>query len=128
MKEINPLKIEDKDVVRAEQQQPKEVFIESIRMQKGHRLYEFNIKTRLIREAEFAEVNVQMGGFGRYKVRRKLLRKPDCVYLPALSPRDADIKGVEHLIKIGVIKKPQGELLLEAMKLQKKEAKVKASK
>lgn len=103
----------------------KQQHIGSLKIYKGHTLYEINLKERTIEEAQFEEVKVdfekeagikkKQTGLGIQRLtdgkkrlvligedhkRLRVVRKENCIYLPALNRKNLRKK----LVKKGIIK------------------------
>lgn len=65
-----------------------------VRLQKGQRMWEMDLVTRIIKEAEYEDVVAEYVGGG---VRRKLITKENHLYAPAINAKNAD-KKFFHLL------------------------------
>jgi hypothetical protein len=72
-----------------------------LQMYKGHRCFEFDLKTKIIKEAEIDEVIIKDEKGNDVSIK-KVKRKPNCLYETALNKRNADrlfIKRIHQLRK-----------------------------
>jgi hypothetical protein len=69
------------------------VLLGSLRPQKGHKLFECNLSTGVVKEAEYEAkrdtINYNQVSFVETK---KLIVHPDCIYIPALNLKNAKKK------------------------------------
>jgi len=63
--------------------------IGSVKMKNGHKMFEFNIRTKEMNEAQYID--------GRNGKRKKLLMKKDCLYEPAVNKKNAARKILKRL-------------------------------
>ena len=88
-KEIAKDKIE---LVKQTQIEKKRVFIKSIRPQKNHRLFEFDLEKREVRLAQFT-VNKQISFVDAMKTGGKSNKEVDgkqgCIYISAMNEKNA---------------------------------------
>jgi hypothetical protein len=60
---------------------------------KGHTLFEIDLTNYTIKEAEYEKVDVHLkriGDAANYKeVKRKIIQKPNCIYISALNKNNA---------------------------------------
>lgn len=98
MKEIE-LKIKDEvKIVKEVKQEKQTVLINSIKPYEGHKCFEYNTVSNVLRLAEFMEVAVSFEAAQRGEIatNRKVMTKEDCVYLTALNEKNA----IKRLCKI----------------------------
>lgn len=126
MNDFTPDKsVKDKVVIVGQKEVEKQQkLVGSLRVKKGHTIYEVNIKNHTVAPAEFEEgaadyrkeVKTEKsrgvgilsidGGVKRVvldrpdAIRRKIIRKPDCIYISALNKKNAYRK----LEKLGIIR------------------------
>lgn len=89
----------DEIVVTAEAKQQKEFKHQgSVIPHPGHTLFEYSIKENTIRKASFSESNIDFTAAekGQIARKRKVMMKPDCVYVSALNHKNA----TRHLCKM----------------------------
>lgn len=58
----------------------------TLRPHKGQKIWEYNVKTKELKEAEFVTVDI---AFGQIKVTKRINVKPDCAYVPAINKKNA---------------------------------------
>jgi hypothetical protein len=70
------------------------VLLGSLRPQKGHKLFECNISTGVVKEAEYDKPKDIIGYINSIKFveNKKLIVHPDCIYIPALNLKNAKKK------------------------------------
>lgn len=114
-------KVQDVRQVEIEKQ---EKLIGKIKVNRGHTLYEINLKAQTIEPAQFEDADISFGNLGKAKSGRgfgvnedgngnkkivldklgattkKLLKKKDCIYIAALNRKNI----VKKLIKKGIVK------------------------
>ena len=99
MKELEKI-YQDKIGIHAEIPVKRELkYIGTLTPHKGHKCYEYEIETGVIREAEFEEVAVNYADAakGVMSVRKKLIVKDGCIYATALNVKNA-IKHFDKMI------------------------------
>lgn len=82
---------------RAQQvaEQKKTVFVGTIKQQKGHTCFEFNLTTGAIVPATIQQVNSTING----GVRKKIMVNANCIYTSALNKDNAQKKFFKALSK-----------------------------
>lgn len=91
MKEINQQpqgKIENIKQVSIEK---KHVFLGTLKPQKGHKMFEVNMKLKTIEEAKFDElpaIKFTDAKVGVKSAKKKITITPDCVYISALNKKN----------------------------------------
>jgi desulfoferrodoxin (superoxide reductase-like protein) len=85
------LTVKDKIEVSIEQEQKfQQKHIGSIHPHRGHTLFEVNLATGEIEPAEFQQQDYVVGSdINSGGGRKKVIMKPDCVYISALNKRNA---------------------------------------
>jgi len=72
---------------------PKQVKWTVQNIHKGHTLFEIDLTNYTIKEAEYEKVDVHLkriGDAANYKeVKRKIIQKPNCIYISALNKQNA---------------------------------------
>jgi len=75
---------------------------------KGHTIWEISLETGDIKPAEFVQVDMELTRLGEspnlQTVRKKIITKPGCVYIPALNIQNAAKKFVKKAKAGGLIK------------------------
>lgn len=64
------------------------IYIGSLKPKKGHTLFEVNIKTGTIENAEFnygSTIQFEHAKEGLKKSNKSVIKKPDCIYISALN-------------------------------------------
>lgn len=81
--------IKDKVVNVKQAEHPKEIKWSIQKIHKGHTLFEINLANYSINPASYEDVtaNIVTGG-----VKRKVIQKPNCIYVSALNQKNALIK------------------------------------
>ena len=91
MKEIE-LKVKDEvKIVKEVKQEKQTVLVNSIQPHEGHKCFEYNIVSNVLKLAEFMEavVSFEAAQRGEIAPKRKVMTKEDCVYLTALNEKNA---------------------------------------
>jgi hypothetical protein len=84
------LQTKEKLEIRAGQEKKyQEKYIGSIRPHKGHKLFEINLKEGTCSPAEFVQQDYVVGKDNQGAAHKKVLVKPDCVYVSALNKENA---------------------------------------
>lgn len=93
MKELEAIH-QDKVKPAAQRQVEKKVFIGSIKPSPGHTCYEMNLVTGKLQPAEYqtTDIDFEAAVNNDFSVRKKILCKPDCVYVSALNEFNAQKK------------------------------------
>lgn len=99
MKELQEKQI-DRQEVKAEAPDDRTVFICPTQLHPGHTMFQIELATGIISEVQFEEVNFSML---TNSVRKKLVRKPGFMYIPALNWKNADKK----FFKLMGLKRPK---------------------
>ena len=104
MKELQN-KIQDKGKAVDQRQVESSVVVASWKKQRGHKVWELDVKAGVIVEAKVEETRVKLNA-GGYEVRHKVLRRAGCLYCSALNAKNADRKflkmlGVYQVLKDG---------------------------
>jgi len=64
--------------------------IGQLRPKRGHTVWEINIEARTICEAEFEKQDIDFHAISSGQtIRKRILRKPGCVYISALNKKNA---------------------------------------
>lgn len=100
MKEIeshlkDKMQVEEVVPVRSEKK-----FIGSVVPKRGHKCFEYNLKTGEVLEAEFESKDAFFPVEGEKEIngRKTIVRKEGCAYVTALNKKNA-IKKVERILK-----------------------------
>jgi len=90
--------LDETDKLQVVQQIPDktQLLIDSIIPFKGHTLFEINCSTGEILKAEYEEINA---GFINGNVRKKILVKPNCLYISCLNKKSAKKKYLNWVIQ-----------------------------
>lgn len=90
MKELEKQKkVETKTEVVAKKKKEVEYFLTgSLKTQKGHKVWELEIETSIIKEAQYKKDTVALDMFTTTPQNKMILRK-GCVYIPALNSENA---------------------------------------
>lgn len=96
MKELEPhnLPISDKHEIENVVPDKREKLIVSLKKQRGHKLFELNLATRLINEVV---LDGGIADFENWSVIHKHQVKDGCLYCTALNPQNADKKFFKML-------------------------------
>lgn len=79
----------DKVVIVGQREMKKEVKLHgTVRPHKGHKLFELNLKTKEVKEAEFEQLDYDVKQKTSGK-RKKVLMKESCIYISALNEKNA---------------------------------------
>ena len=91
MKEMSFKSKEETKEVRNVQQEKKQVLVGQIKPKRGHTLFEFNLRTKTIKKAEFEQSYIVFNKFGSKPnaINRKVMVAEDCVYISALNEKNA---------------------------------------
>lgn len=107
MKEVIPLRPETQLQAEIKKEQKKQLmYFETMVLNRGHKLFEVNLKEGTINEAvyhtkdivNFTEAQLNPG----FKGHHKLVVKPDCIYIGALNKKNVEkqlIKRFKNLSK-----------------------------
>ena len=92
MKELNADELKAAKIqieaVQGKDQDQQFKFLQSIRKKKGHKVFELNLDTQEIQEAEFhVEKVVDLND--ALRERRKIIIKKNCLYIQALNEKNA---------------------------------------
>ena len=83
------------------------VLLGSLRPHKGHKLFECNLLTGLIKEAEYeAKKDTIKYNQISYVESKKLIIHPDCIYIPALNLKNAKKKFLLNREQSNYFSKP----------------------
>lgn len=84
--EALPIKeaVKDKVVIVGQKEIEKLKLQGTIRPQKGHTLFELNLKTKEIKPAQFEEIYYQSD-----MKKKKVIMQHDCIYISALNEKNA---------------------------------------
>jgi hypothetical protein len=88
------LDLSDKDkvkVVKQKQAEIQKVLDTTLKPKKGHTLFEVNLIEKTIELAIFDElpnVNYEDALKGQFAVKRKITKKPNCIYITALNKKN----------------------------------------
>lgn len=91
----------DKVVITGQNEQSFNQVKWRIVQKKGHTLFEINLHTGDVVKAEYVEVNLELLG---ENVRKKVITKPDCIYISALNIQNAAKKFIQKAKQGGLIK------------------------
>lgn len=92
MKELSE-HIKDKTELHAVKPAKAELkYLGTLRPQRGQKIWELNLKTRRITEAEYTheDANFDNATKGDYSTRGRLITKDNCIYCAALNHKSAD--------------------------------------
>lgn len=89
MKEIEQTQPEPTEQHAQQQIKKGERFKYRVSLKGGHKIWEINIITGKVKEAEYNDANVD---FTSGKAVKKLIEQEDCVYIPALNKKNAKRK------------------------------------
>lgn len=105
---IIPTTEADKVVIVGENEQAFQEVKWRIKQQKGHRLYEINMQTGDVKEAEFESVDMELSKLSEnvssQAVRKKVITKHNCIYISALNIKNAAKKFAKKAKDGGLIK------------------------
>jgi hypothetical protein len=68
--------------------------VQEHRVQPGHKFWELDLETKLITEAKVETISATMGG----GTRKKVIQRPNCLYVSALNARNADKKFLKAIL------------------------------
>jgi len=75
---------------------------------KGHRLYEIDLQTGNVKEAEFTSVDMELSKLSEnvssQVVRKKVITRPNCIYISALNIKNVAKKFSKKAKEGGLIK------------------------
>lgn len=107
-KSIIPNTESDKVVIVGQNEQAFQEVKWQIKPQKGHILFQINLETGDCTPAEYEEVNVELSRLGAEAnlktVRKKVITKPNCIYISALNIQNAAKKFAKKAKEGGLIK------------------------
>lgn len=107
-KSIIPNTDSDKVVIVGENEQAFQEVKWRINPCKGHRLYEIDMQTGDVKEAEFASVDMELSKLSEnvrsQAVRKKVITKPNCIYISALNIKNAAKNFFKKAREGGLIK------------------------
>ena len=115
--EINP----DKVVIVGQNEKHFQQVKWQIKQHPGHTVFEINIETGDVTPAKYEEVNLQVNDFDKpinihlqaavigqvittQEIRKKLITKPNCIYISALNIQNAAKKIAKQAMAAGLIK------------------------
>jgi len=79
-----------------------------IKPHKGHTLWEIDLGTGDTRPAEYEQIDMELARLGtaaNYKtIRKKVITKPNCIYISALNIDNAAKKFAKQAKNLGLIK------------------------
>lgn len=83
---------------KEQQKEKKHVLLGKIKPKKGQKIYEINEETGEIKEAEFVSktINFIQAAKKDFSLKKELVIKPDCVYIPALNTENAKKKYLKN--------------------------------
>lgn len=93
--ETNPNNVIRTELNVQKQQKVENTFEGTIVPKKGHKIWEVNEETGVIREADY-KVDTVVFNFMAKKEPEKLVINADCVYIPALNAKNAKKKYLEN--------------------------------
>lgn len=73
-------------------------FVGSINLKKGHKVFEYNLKTDSIGIPQREIVYNTDGQTGTETILGRIITKPDCLYIPALNRKNA-IRKIQEMAK-----------------------------
>ncbi len=79
-------------------QEEKQKYHGSLKMHRGHTLFEINLVNKEIKKAEFQET-VYDAASKHNKIRKKVIMRDDCVYIAALNEKNALKKLMKKIKK-----------------------------
>ena len=90
-------------VIEKKQFEKVEKLLHSIKPHNGHKLFEYNLVSGEIKIAEFEILSINFINARKkdFSKRKKVIRKDNCIYLPALNVENVK----KHLRKIFIEKK-----------------------
>jgi len=98
----------DKVVIVGQNEKKFEVKKWAINQHKGHTLYEINLETGETTKAEYVQVDMELTKVGvspnLQTVHKKVITKPNCIYISALNIKNAAKKFVKKAKEGGLIK------------------------
>lgn len=84
--------------IREVQEKRKETYVGSVTPQRGHRMFEYDIETKALIDAVFEQQDIVWNpNVDQVTPRRKIVMKPNCLYVSALNKKNA----IKHLKKRG---------------------------
>lgn len=97
---MKELETSPNNVIRAEITAKKQQKVEytldgTIKPKKGHKVWEINEETGVVREADY-KVDTVVYNFMATKDPERLVMNPNCVYIPALNAKNAKKKYLEN--------------------------------
>lgn len=118
---IIPTTESDKVVIVGQNEKKFETVKWQIKQHRGHTLFEINLETGDCKPAEYEEVNLQVNDFGaqanihlqmaaigtavsNQEIKKKLITKPNCIYISALNIQNAAKKFAKQAKIAGFIK------------------------
>lgn len=98
MRELEP-KIVDPKEIEAVKPIKREKLVVTLRPKPGQKVWEFDLKTRIIQLATFEETNANFvnASKGDFSIRRKVLMRDGCIYTCAINAENADKKFFKML-------------------------------
>jgi hypothetical protein len=93
--ETNPNNVIRTEINVKKQQKAEHTLEGTIKPKKGHKVWEVNEETGVIREADY-KVDAVVFNFMAKKEPSKLVINDDCVYIPALNASNAKKKYLEN--------------------------------
>jgi hypothetical protein len=76
--------------------------VATIRPHRGHTLFEVNTRTGMIAPVQFEQVDADFRSFaeGRERVHKKVIEKPDCIYISALNKKNVVKKLADRFVQL----------------------------
>ena len=99
--DVMPIKLPIKEklsVVAEKEIEKKQKFHGTIRPHKGHTLFQINLNTKEITEAQFEDMPYVISQKNNGK-KKRVIMLPDCVYISALNPNNALKKLLKSINK-----------------------------
>lgn len=97
MKELEK-HIPEKHEIHAVKPDKRERVLVTLKPHPGQKTFELNLKTRLIQEAEYEQVDAEITKLGT-AIHKKVIIKDGCLYCVAINASNADKKFMEMLGK-----------------------------
>lgn len=105
MKELDEKKVDVGQTAADHRPVESRRLVQRMRLQPGHRVWELELDTGLIREGSVERVDVEVGKDGRPgDVRRRVMMREGCIYCTALNAVNAEKRFLKMIVLHKVMK------------------------
>lgn len=104
-KQTSALDQEEIILVRQSEQKKRSKHVDSLRPHKGEKVWELDLKTKMISEAKFDSIVRVLGAKGFTHVRKKIIARDYCLYETAINVENARRKFLRLIKQLANAKK-----------------------